>query len=109
MGGIMADVSLLEGIVLPKGFDSNVFSSLLLTFSSVDYADQFVDKTFPGLVGNYFSKFKVLNAFFEFTMLGGYYPEGQSEDDKVKADYLFTLQHLLNKVKVVGIECVVKK
>jgi len=37
-------------------------------------------------------------------MIGGYVPSGQSKEETVKADYLFTLQHLLNKVKVVGIK-----
>jgi len=94
--------------LLPKGLDSNTFSSLLLTFSTVDYADQFVDKTFPNLVNNYSGKFEVLRTFFKFNMVGCYRPEDQTEEEKVKADYLFTLQHLLNKAKVTGINAVVR-
>lgn len=97
-----------EGIASPEGFDIDTFSSILLTFSTVDYANKFFDKTFPDIVDNYSDKFKILKAFFNFEMVGGYRPDGQSKEDEIRADYLFTLQHLLNKVKVLGIEGVVK-
>jgi len=90
----------------PKNLDCEQFKALLLTFGSVEYADKFVDKAFPKL--NYAEKFAMLRKYFDFNMIGGYVPSGQSTEETVKADYLFTLQHLLNKVKVVGIKKVVR-
>jgi hypothetical protein len=102
----MGNISLPNGMPLPEGFDRKLFSNLLLTFGKVDYADEFVNETFPEL--SYADKFKILCEYFDFAMVGGYVPEGQSPEDKAKADYLFTLQHLLNKAKAVGINGVVK-
>jgi hypothetical protein len=102
----MGSYSKFNGIPEPKGVKPELFPHLLLTFESVENADKFVNKVFPKL--NYENKFKMLNKYFKFDMIGGYIPEGQSPKDTVKADYLFTLQHLLNKAKVVGIKNVVK-
>ncbi|MDR2732139.1 MAG: hypothetical protein LBB36_02865 [Fibromonadaceae bacterium] len=103
----MANFSSPHGLSMPDGFDRDTFSSLLLTFGNVDYADQFFSKTFPK-VKNYSDKFKILREFFTFNMIDSYSPEGQSEEDRAKSDYLFTLQHLLNKAKVIGIKGVIK-
>ncbi|MDR1813103.1 MAG: hypothetical protein LBQ87_09785 [Candidatus Fibromonas sp.] len=103
----MATALLSNKISLPDEFDGDIFSSLLLTFKSVDNADRFIAKTFPENL-SYSDKFAILHEFFEFSIVGGYYPEGQSDEDRAKADYLFTLQHLLNKAKATGIKTVVK-
>ncbi|MDR0308117.1 MAG: hypothetical protein LBI42_14970 [Chitinispirillales bacterium] len=90
----------------PKGLTHEQFQYLLLSFESIDNADKFVGKAFPDF--SYVEKFKMLGSYFNFAMVSGYIPDGQSEEDKAKDDYIFTLQHLLNKVKVVGIKEVVK-
>jgi len=87
--------------------EASIFAKLLLTFSNVDFADQFLTETFKGQL-DYSTKFEILQKYFLFTMIGGYDPTEHTEADKMKANYLHTLQHLLNKSKVVGIEAVIK-
>ena len=87
--------------------EKDIFTKLLLTFGNVDAADQFIDITFANKL-SYSKKFEILEKYFDFKMIGGYDPVEQTKEEKVKNDYLYTLQHLLNKAKMVGIENVIK-
>ena len=84
-----------------------IFAKVLLSFSTVDYADQFFTDTFTADI-SYEDKYEILKKYFVFHMTGGYVPENQPHAEKVRVDYLYTLQHLINKAKVVGIRGVIK-
>ena len=84
-----------------------IFAKLLLTFSNVDLADQFLNETFREDIG-YAEKFGILEKYFIFKMVGACDSENQNPEEKMRVNYLYTLQHLLNKSKVLGIEGVIK-
>jgi len=92
---------------LPAGLKPELFASLVLTRESIYGADRFICKTFPE-VSKYSDKYKILSEFFEFKMIDRYIPEERSDEEVVEGDYWFTLQHLLNKAKVVGVPNVIK-
>jgi hypothetical protein len=92
---------------LPSGLKPELFASLVLTCDSIDYADKFITKTFQG-ISKYYEKLEILSQYFNFKMIDRYSPEGQTEEDAIESDYWFTLQHLLNKAKVVGVSNVIK-
>ena len=92
-----------------KSLNRDLFQNTLLAFRTLEYADMFVCDVFPEPYFTYAQKFDVLNEYFEFDMVGCYNPEELTEKDKDKANYLFTLQHLLNKVQIVGVNNVIKE
>ena len=100
-------ITMITATSLPKGLKPGIFASLLLTCESIDYADKFIAKTFPNIAG-YSEKFDILSNFFEFKMIDRYSPEELTQEDIIESDYWFTLQHLLNKAKVVGVAGVIK-
>jgi hypothetical protein len=93
--------------ILPAGLAPGLFASLVLTSDSIDYADQFITKTFPN-ISKFPDKLKLLSEFFNFKMIDRYVPPGRTDEEIAESDYWFTLQHLLNKTKVVGVDNVIK-
>lgn len=97
----------MTNLALPIGLKPDTFASLVLTCSNIDNADKFIVKTFPN-VFEYSEKLEVLSTYFNFKMIDRYSPEGQESKSICEADYWFTLQHLLNKAKIVGVTNVIK-
>jgi len=87
--------------------DIKQFQAALLISETVKAADKLIETKYPKR--SYADKFNILRKCFNFTMVSGYIPEDQPSTEKAKADYLFTLQHLLNKAKVVGLKEVMKQ
>jgi hypothetical protein len=92
---------------LPVGLKPDTFASLVLTCGNIDYADKFIAKTFPN-ISEYSEKFEILSKYFDFKMIDRYSPEEHELENICEADYWFTLQHLLNKAKIVGVSNVIK-
>jgi len=95
-------------MTLPSNFNRKLFSSWLLTCENLSEANEFFNKCFPSPDYGYKAKYGILNELFVFNMASSYVPEWQSEEDKAKTDYLFTLQYLLDKAEVDDIEQIMK-